>query len=447
MNKPTYCSFCQGFIWGVGFKQAYQCEVCSFVVHRKECKARAPASCKVSTEGAALSEEEHHWVAGNLGLGKKCSICSGRFDMLSAFDGQSCTKCHTTVHQACSALCPAECSSLFGSLWLSGPSPLIVLINRRSGGGQGEAVRTKLLRYLLPGQIFDLAHGGPLAGVQAALELEDSRILVCGGDGTVCWTLSVLDRLAPPRIPPLATLPLGTGNDMARFLRWGPGYDGESLAGILSRTARATVRNLDRWDVVITPEAPGAEVQRHVLNNYFSLGVDAQVALDFHRLREARPDKFTSRAKNKMIYTKFGLKATNYPLRIRRVARVGFNTLDVTERIPEKTQGFVVLNISSYAGGCDLWGTTRDAEYGPQAPDDGLLEVIGVRGTAHLGLVQSGMSKGERLGQTSSVQIVVTATIAAQVDGEPFEIPPSTIEISYKNTVPMLRSPDRKSVV
>lgn len=46
--------------------------------------------------------------------------------------------------------------------------------------------------------------------------------IVCGGDGTIMWVVSELNRYAidPMRIP-LGVMPLGTGNDFSQHLGWG----------------------------------------------------------------------------------------------------------------------------------------------------------------------------------------------------------------------------------
>ena len=108
-------------------------------------------------------------------------------------------------------------------------------------------------------QVFELSSiQGPEAGLEMFSNAQYFRVLVCGGDGTVAWVLDAIERQNFESPPPVAVLPLGTGNDLSRVLRWGGGFstvEGQGgLSGFLHDINHAAVTMLDRWKVNITEE-------------------------------------------------------------------------------------------------------------------------------------------------------------------------------------------------
>ncbi len=70
------------------------------------------------------------------------------------------------------------------------------------------------------------------------------------------------------------------------------------------------------------------------MNNYFGVGVDAQVAHDFHTAREANPEKFSNRTLNKLKYVTLGVTTSLKGLS----KAVSLFCDDVQVAVPENSQ-------------------------------------------------------------------------------------------------------------
>jgi hypothetical protein len=112
-------------------------------------------------------------------------------------------------------------------------TPLLCFVNRLSGGNQGTQTLTNLRPLLNPLQIFDVHQCDSVAVLRAFSVLPRLRVLVAGGDGTVAAIIKSSLHLDPDKRPPIAILPLGTGNDLARTLGWGGTADTDNLAAYL----------------------------------------------------------------------------------------------------------------------------------------------------------------------------------------------------------------------
>ncbi|XP_056657850.1 diacylglycerol kinase zeta isoform X9 [Monodelphis domestica] len=337
--------------------------------------------------------------------------------------------------------------------------PLLVFVNPKSGGNQGSKIIQSFLWYLNPRQVFDLSQGGPKEALELYRRVPNLRILACGGDGTVGWILSTLDQLRLKPSPPVAILPLGTGNDLARTLNWGGGYTDEPVSKILSHVEEGNVVQLDRWDLRAEPNPEAGPDERDegatdrlpldVFNNYFSLGFDAHVTLEFHESREANPEKFNSRFRNKMFYagTAFSDFLMGSSKDLAKHIRVVCDGTDLTPKIQDlKPQCIVFLNIPRYCAGTMPWGHPGEHhDFEPQRHDDGYLEVIGFTMTSLAALQVGG--HGERLTQCREVVLTTAKAIPVQVDGEPCKLSASCIRIALRNQATMVQKAKRRSSV
>ncbi|KAF6728228.1 Diacylglycerol kinase eta [Oryzias melastigma] len=626
----------------------------------------------------------HQWLEGNLPVSAKCMVCDKNCGSVRRLQDWRCLWCKAIVHNGCKEqmgkVCPlGQCrvsiipptalnsidsDGFWKATSASCSSPLLVLVNSKSGDNQGVKFLRKFKQLLNPAQVFDLMNGGPELGLRLFQKFVTFRILVCGGDGSVGWVLSELDKLNLHKQCQLGVLPLGTGNDLARVLGWGGLCDDDAqLLQILEKLERATTKMLDRWSIMtyevpttnkhspIVKEDDGldsppqvhitqyadsvashlakildsdkhsdvissakflcgtvndfvaevgkayeratenkeeadamakkcallnekldslvkalseeAEAQvvpagsvpsqegggssasdcggesgtegktyrskeqlmlranslkkalrqiieqaekvvdeqnRHtqvqrmpssssikrensdelkeadscpgglsptspivlekpesintvtfsedsvhctekcVMNNYFGIGLDAKISLEFNNKRDEHPKKCSSRTKNMMWYGVLGTKELVQKTYKNLEQRVQLECDGIPISLPS-LQGLAVLNIPSYAGGINFWGGTKeDNNFGAPSFDDKKLEVVAVFGSMQMAVSRVINLQHHRIAQCRQVKITILGEegVPVQVDGEAWIQPPGVVKIIHKNRAQML---------
>lgn len=393
--------------------------------------------------------------------------------------------------------------------------PVLVFINSKSGGQLGVQLLATYRGILNHSQVFDVGETSPdqvlhrflgnleklkAQNDEVAAEIRANlRIIVAGGDGTAGWILGVISDLKLENPPPVATVPLGTGNNLPFSFGWGkknPGTNRESAKKFLSQVTKAKPMKVDSWHVIMRMRIPqegsldplpplelphslhafkrvsqsdqlneeGYHTFRGGFWNYFSLGMDAQVSYAFHAERKLHPERFKNQLVNQGAYAMIGwsqgwfVAPLTHPssrniLELAKVKVLNKHGSWEELSIPRSIRSIVCLNLPSFSGGLNPWGTPNDKksrERGLTPPyvDDGLIEVVGFRDGWHGLAILTPNGHGTRLAQSHGIRFEFHKGAAKntymRMDGEPWKQPlPTdddtvTVEISHFGQVTML---------
>ncbi|KAK9797760.1 hypothetical protein WJX73_008031 [Symbiochloris irregularis] len=399
--------------------------------------------------------------------------------------------------------------------------PMIMFINGSSGGHVGPALSKKFSQVVGSKQVFDLSKDKPndvlaklFDNLSKAEQAGDSRatgvrnhlrVLACGGDGTVAWVLTTIWNLDLKPPPPVAVIPLGTGNGLSQNFGWGKTMRPEwltsedSMKQELQALVHARQRDIDLWKVQLAhPKAEFKDDERPdalqivegdeqvprgmkgMFTYYCTAGVDAEVAYRFHKLRKEHPGIASKRKVNEGLYAGMGVRTGWFcgakPLRetvaTLKVKKSGQDWQEV--KLASNIYAILIINLQTYSGGRDVWGLhdsdrtggakrPEEAQKGFRKPifDDGLIEVVGLKTGWHTVVVLAQLSRrihGKRLAQGNEVMVefrdsAKTAGHAAymRLDGEPWmqdisgatQEQPLTVHIKHAGKGSMLINTDK----
>ncbi len=331
---------------------------------------------------------------------------------------------------------------------------LLCFVNSKSGGQNGKRVLERLKEYEgVSTEVFDLMSASGTGLTQVFEKYGSANVLVCGGDGTVSWIVGELMKIGRAQDFPMAILPLGTGNDLSRFLGYGANYSPRILSVTsLEKLARAKDKiSFDIWELTVdwndlqsedkewVPHAlleTGENQRKGYFLNYFSFGTDADIVFQFHAERQRRPKTFRNPIRNKIEYLKKSMgpmlccccsSTASRSISGKVQLSVRYNADDEefqSVELPANLKSLIFLNIRSFAGGFDVVGPKGE----PQA-NDGAFEVVAttclcldIHRVVLCGKVCPCGGHLQRVAQCSEslLEIDDSCETFAQVDGEPF---------------------------
>ncbi|XP_022742634.1 diacylglycerol kinase 5-like isoform X2 [Durio zibethinus] len=358
--------------------------------------------------------------------------------------------------------------------------PVLVFINSKSGGQLGGDLLKTYKSILNEHQVFDVGEEAPdkvLHRVYMRLEKlkqekdefaskihERLRIIVAGGDGTAGWLLGVVCDLKLPHPPPVATVPLGTGNNLPFSFGWGkknPGTDRNSVLSFLEQVMKAKEMKIDNWHILMRMRAPKEGSCDPI--------APLELPHSLHAFgRVSSTDELNMSTRAKFGCTQGWFAASVFHPSSKNVAQLA--KVKIMKKygqcqwqdlqIPNSIRSIICLNLPSFSGGLNPWGKPnsrkqRDRDLTPPFVDDGLLEIVGFRDAWHGLVLLAPNGHGTRLAQAPRIRFEFHKGAAdhtfMRIDGEPWKQPlpidddTVVVEISHLGQVNMLATQNCRS--
>lgn len=235
-----------------------------------------------------------------------------------------------------------------------------------------------------------------------------NKICVAGGDGTISKIIEAI--MNSIHKPPVALIPMGTGNDLARVIGTKKVLEKEGVSGIIDLMFTENITKFDIWSI-----NNGAKL----MSNYLSIGFDAAAIETLNSIREKRGKAGSTVLENKFLVFLGGLLSIKYKF---TEGEAIINPLDDSNCPSFNLKGnksIIFSNIWSYGGGNCIAPGAKEG--------DGMLHVTSIKSFAQFlllfilkpfSVIKGSYVKFVEQTQCSFAEVSFRKGEPVQVDGE-----------------------------
>ena len=320
----------------------------------------------------------------------------------------------------------------------------IFLINNRSGSRRGIDMRELLISMdIKTYDIYKLSKSEELQNELSNIIDRDTVICICGGDGSISWACSIIDKCVLKIFPKICVVPMGTGNDLSRTLGWGIKNLSKDKTIQLFDKIRICI-NLGRVSKIDWWNIEYLDCDKSKVNHmptkmlcYISFGYDARISHNYQNDRNSNPEKFNSQFYNKLMYIKHGFSEFFIPsTRINDKVKLSCDNKRIN--VPVNCRSLKMLNINSAASGVFFWGNKVEKQHRVPTISDNRLEIVSSYGVHNLVGMNMGISEIKRISQSSETIVDVEEGVYIQIDGEGFRMPKCKVKINRFKQIPIV---------